>query len=151
MASYKTVNSLVDHLLKRVYYITLESVQPQVLEMYRASIRENVYAVQRSGLYERTGTLLTSATANVKLNKSKIEIDIFNDEDKMIWAYPSHSPNFPNDNRDKIVEYVNYGNKTGLYHYGATNFFTQAKLDIESNIITMLKYALTINGLKVVK
>ena len=151
MASYRTVQSLVEHLIKRVYYITLESIQPQLLEMYKASIRENVYAVQRSGLYERTGTLLSSSTANIKITNNMLTMDIFNDENKMIWTYPSVSPKSPRDNRSNIVGYVEYGNKTGLFHYNATNFFSKAKLDIESNIVTMLKNALTINGLKVVR
>lgn len=151
MASYNTVKELINHLLKRVYYITLESVQPQVLEMYKAQIREDVYARQRSGLYERTNTLLSSASAYVKLNATNLELDIYNDESKMIWTYPSDGKNSPNDNRSRIVGYVNYGNKTGLYHYDATNFFTNAKLNIETNIVAMLISALNNNGLRVVK
>jgi hypothetical protein len=149
--SYGLLNNLLIAMTQNIYTIIDNSVNPKLVEIYKSSIMDNVYNRQRSGLYERTYTLLESSSAYVKLNQKIIEIDIYNDEKKMLWKYPSHSPNSPNDNRSKIVEYVNYGNVGGLYPYDATNYFTIAKENIYSNITSILILSLQNAGMEVVK
>jgi hypothetical protein len=76
-------------------------------------------------------------------------LSVYNNKDKMTQNYPSlgHSEGSSNDNRDKIVEWLNDGHR-GIWTYAETGFIQDAKTGINNNILRWLLIGLKNKGIK---
>ena len=147
---YRTLNTLLGGIEKEITSVLRESVAKASEEELKRSIDRKVYARQSSGLF-RTGSLKNSVFSEVLKNDGgdDLVLSVYNNKDKMTQNYPSlgHGESSSNDNRDKIVKWLNDGHR-GIWDYEATNFIQDAKTGINNNILRWLLIGLKNKGIK---
>ena len=147
---YRTLNTLLGGIEKEIGNVLRESVAKASEEELKRSIDKKVYARQSSGLF-RTGSLKNSVFSEVLKNDGgdDLVLSVYNNKDKMTQDYPSlgHGEGSSNDNRDKIVKWLNDGHR-GIWDYEATNFIQDAKTGINNNVLRWLLIGLRNKGIK---
>lgn len=145
----------VDGLAKYIKFTTIDDINKITArfsnQMLYEQIKQTVYK-NPEGWYERTESMLDSIGSNtdkLSLGKHTSYVETYPKPEDMDYTYPSVNAFNSQDNRNKIVEWLNNGRKKGIWKYKPQRFIQKAEKQVESRLLKHLILYLEKSGYQI--
>lgn len=147
---HETFSSLVSDINNELKKACEEHAERESEEEYRRVIQNEFYS-QHSGNYS-VGSLLNSVESISGMDGNDITILTYHNQDKFTQTYPSLIEGLPQDNREFILQWLNYGTSgSPIYNFPVSNFFEVGIERLRKRTAGWVIQGLKQNGIKAYK
>lgn len=134
---------------KTVVEATLrKEITDYIIEIYQEMFRRTVYSLPEGDNYERTMSAYDATRTIINNTGSGHSIELFSDPNFMVSDYPSWVEGGSQDNKDSIVNWLNYGTSSPYFSHPAHNFIGLSEAEISKKLNSFFIKTLRSKGLR---
>lgn len=147
MPIFETTDALA-HYIK---FTTIDDIQHMIARYSNQALYEKIKSTvykTPEGIYQRTEAMLDSIDSNedeLKLSKYTSYVDTAPNPKEMDYTYPSVNSFDSQDNRNKIVKWLNDGHK-GIWRYKPQKFIEKAQSKVKKGLLAYIRLQLKGSG-----